>query len=78
MLAVRTPISAELRCRSQRAVGNKKDTHSISTASLAFAHPQMTNSSQWKSPNPADGHKYSMIHVRCVNISNFKYIKVKY
>lgn len=58
MLAVRTPISAELRCRSQRAVGNRNDTQSISTASLAFAHPQMPNSSQWKSPNPADGHKH--------------------
>lgn len=53
MLAVRMPMSAELSWRSQRAVGSRNDTHRISTASLAFAHPQTTNSSQWKRPNPA-------------------------
>lgn len=58
MLAVRSPMSAEVSRRSQRAVGRRNDTHRISTASLAFAQPQTTNSSQWKSPNPADRQKH--------------------
>lgn len=46
MLAVSRPISEELRCRSQRAVGRRKDTHRISTASLALAQPHTTSKIQ--------------------------------
>ncbi|KAF3855152.1 hypothetical protein F7725_023207 [Dissostichus mawsoni] len=52
MLAVSRPMSEELSSRSQRAVGRRKDTQRISTASLALAQPQTTNSSQWNNPNP--------------------------
>lgn len=46
MLAVSKPISEELKCRSQRAVGRRKDTHRISTASLALAQPHTTSKIQ--------------------------------
>ena len=43
ILEVNRPMSEELSDRSQRAVGNRKETHKISTASLALAHPHTTN-----------------------------------
>ncbi|KAG7230875.1 hypothetical protein INR49_024902 [Caranx melampygus] len=46
MLAVSRPMSEELSSRSQRAVGSRKDTQRISTASLALAQPHTTSSSQ--------------------------------
>lgn len=46
MLAVSRPMSDELRRRSQRAVGSRKDTQRISTASLALAQPHTTNKIQ--------------------------------
>lgn len=52
MLAVSRPMSEELSSRSQRAVGRRKDTQRISTASLALAQPHTTNSSQWNKPKP--------------------------
>lgn len=52
MLAVSRPMSEELSSRSQRAVGRRKDTQRISTASLALAQPHTTSSSQWNKPNP--------------------------
>lgn len=52
ILAVSRPMSEELSCRSQRAVGRRKDTHRISTASLALAQPHTTKSSQWNKPKP--------------------------
>ena len=52
MLAVNSPMSEELSCRSQRAVGNRKDTHRISTASLALAQPHTSSSSPWNTPKP--------------------------
>lgn len=57
MLAVSRPISEELRCRSQRAVGRRKDTHRISTASLALAQPHTNNKIQWKTPKPKEKQK---------------------
>lgn len=52
MLAVSRPMSDELSSRSQRAVGRRKDTQRISTASLALAQPHTSSSSQWNKPNP--------------------------
>lgn len=52
MLAVSSPMSEELRCRSQRAVGRRNDTQRISTASLALAQPHTSRSSQWNRPKP--------------------------
>lgn len=46
MLAVSRPMSEEFRCRSQRAVGSRKDTQRISTASLALAQPHTANKIQ--------------------------------
>lgn len=46
MLAVSRPISEELKFKSQRAVGRRKDTHRISTASLALAQPHTTSKTQ--------------------------------
>lgn len=53
MLAVSRPMSDELRCRSQRAVGRRNDTQRISTASLALAQPHTSRSSQWNRPKPS-------------------------
>ncbi|TNN79858.1 hypothetical protein EYF80_009895 [Liparis tanakae] len=49
------PMSEELSSRSQRAVGSRKDTQRISTASLALAQPHTTSSSHMhvtKHPHP--------------------------
>lgn len=53
MLAVNRPMSDELRCRSQRAVGRRNDTQRISTASLALAQPHTSRRSQWNRPKPS-------------------------
>ncbi|KAG7270345.1 hypothetical protein CRUP_034455 [Coryphaenoides rupestris] len=52
MLAMSRPMWAELSFRSQRAVGSRKDTHRISTASLALAQPQASSSSPSSGSSP--------------------------
>lgn len=57
-------MSEELSRRSQRAEGSRKDTQTISTASLALAQPQTRSSSQWKQPKPGNRKRNTHTHTK--------------